>query len=71
MPKGVHNNHVGGFRKPTCLCGDCHVCKHRVINRRYKARIMAERSREAQSDSVSDSVLEQKLIDKFKEKGWD
>jgi hypothetical protein len=49
----------GSGRKPKCLCGNCNLCKHK--GSAYRRRF----------DLEPEDDLEQKLIQKFKEKGWD
>ena len=51
-------------RKRKCNCESCRLCKAR-------ARSERNRIRKLQKDSVSDWELEERLIRKFKERGWD
>ena len=53
---GNHNS--GG--KPTCLCGNCKLCKHRIANRKWKKKT-----------KTSDEDLEKKMNEKFQKEGWD
>lgn len=74
MPSGVHNNHTDkGGGKPTCTCESkyCKLCMHREASRRWRASRGIGRWREYLKDEISDEVLEQRLVDKFKQMGWD
>lgn len=47
-------------RKPECDCSNCKNCKQRLRARKHRAK-----------KKTLDSDLEVRLIQKFKEKGWD
>lgn len=79
MPKGVHGNHTrNGGGKPSCLCGDCFICRKREINRAYRQRHGIGRFVERRPEiiretkpQISDAELERRLVDKFRKMGWD
>lgn len=53
---------------PTCLCGQCKLCKQRETNRAWRKR---QRSRETDCEQLTDEELERRMVQKFREKGWD
>ena len=76
MPSGVHNNHTrNGGGKPSCTCNNCRVCRHRINAQYLRQKRSLGRFRQVPTvevkEEISDEVLEQRLVDKFKEKGWD
>jgi hypothetical protein len=80
MPSGRHNNHRGGRPKGKCSCTSnikCRVCISRDWYKKHKRKHNARNtlrywSNKARAENeLSDSKLEDKLITRFKEKGWD
>lgn len=61
----------GSGGKPSCLCGECKVCRHREINRAYHARRFGRPTDHLPTAGASDAELERRLLAKFRAEGWD
>lgn len=53
--------------KPTCLCGQCRICKHREQDYQYKAR----KKKPIPAWEPTDEQLDEMMTQYFLRKGYD
>jgi hypothetical protein len=63
--------HFSDVHKRLCYCKSCSDCKKRERGRRYRLRKFLGTVNKQQVINKQEDNIEEKMINYFKEKGWD